>query len=100
MGNQIKTTLNEWLNSEMNKIYYHGTTKTRCENIKRIGFYPQHDVNVTDDYTEALEYAEMIAEDENDEPCVLEVYLKKGAVPRAEEGLDSMAYDSKYIILK
>ena len=95
--------LNEWVNGNNfyeNEIYYHGTTKKRAKNIRKIGFYPQHDVNITDDYDEALEYSEMIAEDENDEPEVVEVLLKKGAKPRAEEGLDSMAYNSNDVKLK
>ena len=93
----INTTLNEWL--EANKVYYHGTTKTRAENIRNIGFYPQHNVNITDDYSEALEYAEMLAEDEDDSPEVIECHLKKGAKPKTTHGLDSMAYDSKYVYL-
>jgi hypothetical protein len=91
------------VNPEFNysgEIYYHGTTKSRANNIRKIGFYPQHNVNVAEDYDEAFEYAEMIADDENDIPEVIEVYLKNGAIPKAEEGLDSMAYDSKDVILK
>ncbi|MFA5366530.1 MAG: hypothetical protein WC333_01210 [Dehalococcoidia bacterium] len=90
----------EKVNPNFNKTYFHGTTKSRADNIRKVGFYPQHNVNITDDYSEALEYAEMIAEDENDTPEIMEVYLKDGATPKAEEGLDSMAYDSKDVILK
>lgn len=82
------------------KTYYHGTTKTRAENIRKIGFYKEHNVNITDDYSEALEYATMLADDENDTPEVMKVLLKKGSRPIADYGLDSMAYKSSQVIVK
>ena len=78
---------------------YHGTTKSRAENIKKFGFYTQHSVNITSDYDEALEYAKYLADDEDDFPCVIKVKIKSNAKPKSEYGLDSMAYKSKDVLL-
>ena len=82
-------------------VYYHGTTKTRADNIKKNGFYPQHYVNITTDQDEAEEYANICAEDDEDQPYVLKVRLKKGAKSKNDNsnGLDSMSYKPKYVVL-
>lgn len=81
------------------QIFYHGTTKTRAENIRQFGFYPQHNVNIIDDYEEAMEYANMLAEDEDDFPAIVKVRLKPTAKPLSDVGIDAWAYKSSDVIV-
>ena len=79
-------------------VMYHGTTEDKAASIKKDGFYKEHNVNITDDLSEAKEYAEMAAED-GEKPAIIKVRLKKNVKPKAEEGLDAMAYDAKDVVI-
>jgi len=97
--NKLITNIYDFIiESKNTNKYYHGTTKTRADNIRKNGFYTQNNVNITEDYDEAMEYATYTSTDENDEPEVMTVTIRKGARPRARIGLDSMAYRSRDVI--
>ena len=85
--------------NESTPIQYHGTTSERANSIRKNGFYKEHNVNITDDYSEAEEYADFLAEDEEGTPEVIKVRLKNGAKSIAKEGIDALAYKSKYVVL-
>lgn len=79
-------------------VEYHGTTKSKAEAIMKEGFKDfGSGTSITQDKTEAQEYAQQVADDNGDEPAIIEVRKRKGAKARAEAGLDANTFEAKDI---
>lgn len=75
------------------EIEYHGTSDVAAEKIIKEGFKADIEtegrgVSTTQDYDEALEYAQSLVEGTEDVPVVLKVRVRKGAEMVGEPGVD------------